>query len=343
MKYLLPEKDNFYKANLHCHSTVSDGRCTPEELKEAYMKNGYSIIAFTDHNVMISHHDLSDDSFLALTGYEIDLCEDYSVVGFPSVKACHLCLISLDKDKKEQVCWHRSQYLQSNSVKYKDNVSFNESEPDFVRVYNHQCVNEIIRRARDENFFVTYNHPKWSMESYDDYIKYENMNAMEIYNNMSFVEGRNEYNPEVYDDMLRNGKRLFCIATDDTHSFHPFDSPYNDSFGGFTMIKAKDLSYNAVADALKKGNFYASQGPYIFELTYDNGKVRVKCSDVETVSYTTGIRSVQTVRADKNKSVSEAVFTVDKNDKYFRITLTDKFGKHANTNAYFVDELKIGG
>ena len=32
-KYLLPENGNFYKANLHCHTDVSDGAKTPEEVK----------------------------------------------------------------------------------------------------------------------------------------------------------------------------------------------------------------------------------------------------------------------------------------------------------------------
>ena len=44
-KYLLPEKGKFYKANLHSHSTVSDGHWTPEEMKQRYMEKGYSIIA----------------------------------------------------------------------------------------------------------------------------------------------------------------------------------------------------------------------------------------------------------------------------------------------------------
>ena len=48
-KDLLPASGNFHKANLHCHSTVSDGALTPEALKELYTKNGYSVIAFTDH------------------------------------------------------------------------------------------------------------------------------------------------------------------------------------------------------------------------------------------------------------------------------------------------------
>ena len=38
-----------YKANLHCHSNLSDGRLTPEELVRAYREQGYSILAITDH------------------------------------------------------------------------------------------------------------------------------------------------------------------------------------------------------------------------------------------------------------------------------------------------------
>ena len=39
-KYLLPEEGQFYKANLHCHTTVSDGSLTPEEIKAAYKARG---------------------------------------------------------------------------------------------------------------------------------------------------------------------------------------------------------------------------------------------------------------------------------------------------------------
>ena len=31
-KYLLPETGNFYKANLHVHTTISDGALSPEEI-----------------------------------------------------------------------------------------------------------------------------------------------------------------------------------------------------------------------------------------------------------------------------------------------------------------------
>ena len=64
-KMLISKEKNFYKANLHCHSTVSDGSKTPAELKEMYMQRGYSIIAYTDHDILISHQDLTDEKFLA--------------------------------------------------------------------------------------------------------------------------------------------------------------------------------------------------------------------------------------------------------------------------------------
>ena len=35
-RYLLPEGGTFYKANLHSHSTVSDGRWSPGEIKAHY-------------------------------------------------------------------------------------------------------------------------------------------------------------------------------------------------------------------------------------------------------------------------------------------------------------------
>ena len=68
-KYLLPNEGNFYKANLHCHSSLSDGTLTPKELKDLYKANGYSVLAYTDHDIFIPHNELTDDSFVALSGF----------------------------------------------------------------------------------------------------------------------------------------------------------------------------------------------------------------------------------------------------------------------------------
>ena len=72
-KYLLPEKGNFYKANMHAHTCLSDGRNTPEEVKEIFKSMGYSIVAYTDHNVFVDRSHLCQPDFLALNGVELDI------------------------------------------------------------------------------------------------------------------------------------------------------------------------------------------------------------------------------------------------------------------------------
>ena len=43
-------KLNAYKANLHTHTTNSDGKFTPEEIIRRYAEAGYDVLAFTDHS-----------------------------------------------------------------------------------------------------------------------------------------------------------------------------------------------------------------------------------------------------------------------------------------------------
>ena len=105
------------------------------------------------------------------------------------------------------------------------------------------------------------------------------------------------------------------------------------------MIKAEKLEYGAIIDALDNGNFYASEGPEIKELYYEDGKVYVKCSEAVEITCTKGIRKMGIVKMKDGKPCTEANFPVADGEIYFRITVTDANGKHATTNAYFLDEI----
>mgnify|MGYP005837192977 CR=1 FL=1 len=64
-------KGNWYKANLHCHTTKSDGKMTPAERVEQYKKNGYSVLAITDHNAVTDVSGLSSPDFLVVQSVEL--------------------------------------------------------------------------------------------------------------------------------------------------------------------------------------------------------------------------------------------------------------------------------
>ncbi len=340
-KYLIPESGNFYKANLHCHSTVSDGSLSPEELKKIYMEKGYSIIAYTDHDVMIPHFDLQEENFLPLTGFEMEFTE-HNKPDWSRAKTSHLCFIALSPEQRKQPNKPHDGYLFGNAKNYMDKLEFYD-EPVFYRNHTAENINKAIKNAKEKGFFVTYNHPVWSLDNREDYLGYEGMDAMEICNFGCVVMGYNDYVPQIYDEMLMSGKRIFCLATDDNHNHQPAGTRKFDSFGGFTMIKAEKLKYEAITKALTDGHFYASQGPTInslwFEQGKEMGKIHVSCSPADRVYINTGRRRAVCEYAENGNPLTEVSFRVDPKEGYVRITVIDEKGYPANTNAYFVDEL----
>jgi hypothetical protein len=197
----------------------------------------------------------------------------------------------------------------------------------------------MMERGRAGGFFVTYNHPAWSLEDYSDYMGFDGMHAMEIYNGSCISSGYDDINDHEYDDILRSGKRIFAIGADDNHNSHPEDSRRFDSCVAATVIKAPKLEYEAVTNALLEGNFYATLGPEIKELYFEDGKVHIKTSPADRIIMTTGIRRRGIVYREKGKSLTSASFALTPACKYVRITVIDKTGKRADTNAYFTDKL----
>lgn len=333
-KYLLPEVGTFYKTNLHTHSTHSDGVLSPEEIKEYYKEHGYSVLSITDHDVFIPHNDLTDDTFLILNGYELDVsCREPSGVTGVN-KTCHMGFIATDPDMETPVCWHREKYIPPKAQPSKHLVKFDPSVPDYERTYSHEGVSDMMRLGRENGFFVIYNHPTWSCEDYTDYSGYENMHAMEIMNYTCIKGGFPEYNERVYDDMLRCGKRIYCMGTDDGHGKGAM-------CGCYIMVKAEKLEYKAVIEAIKNGNFYSSEGPEIKALYIEDGKVTVETSDAAEIRFSTGIRKCKRFAPKDDAPLVCATYELpeDKDPYYFRVTVTDKNGKHAYTNAYFLDEI----
>lgn len=338
--FLIPEEGSFYKANLHCHTTVSDGRRTPAEIKADYMARGYSIVAYTDHELMMPHPELTDGGFLAMQGYELSVNSPGEVWGRQRV--CHMCFVATRAELDTQVLWNRQNrgYTGENRGPAYDLAptvaKFDEAEPDYFRVYSGECISEMMRRGREAGFFVTYNHPTWSMEDYSNYMGYHGMHAMEIVNYGCLSSGYDDYNPRVYDDILRGGERIFCIAADDTHR------GTIDAFGGFTMIKAPSLDYDKVGHALLDGHFYASEGPLIHSLWVEDGYLHVTCSEAVQVTMNTGIIHTDFKKAEGGRPVTEAAFRILPEFRYVRLTVLDGEGHHACTNAYFTDTLPLG-
>lgn len=335
-KYLLPQFTQ-YKANLHTHTNVSDGNSSPEEVKAFYKKNGYSIVAYTDHELILDHSDLNDDNFLSITGCEY-ANTDKTDVPWKYKTTCHLNFLAKEADNTTHVCYHPAPAARfvgdeaANKVKHYGEI--------FEREHTVECVNYVIKEANSHGFLVAMNHPWWSMEGFATFSQYEGCFAVEIFNTTcSVMDGYYELNLNIYDELLRAGRMVYPIAADDMHHLKPDGQFQTEALGGYNMICSPSLNYSDVMNAIEKGDMYASMGPQIHELSVEDGKITLKCSEAEAIFFRTGTRRGKYCFDATGGPKNEGIFNVQADDKYVYACVKDKFGKWAVTRAYTVDEL----
>ena len=334
--YLIDPRKNQYKANLHCHSTCSDGKLTPQQLKQAYKDHGYHVLCISDHEATNDFTAMSEPDFLMLTGYEAYIRPNYVYDRYgPEV---HLNLLARDPHNVSLVYYHP---VSSRYLSPEQHASIPKVGPLVEREYTVEFINEFIRVARENGYLVTYNHPVWSMESEERIMAYQGWSSLEICNYGSWTTNNQEYNGALYDKLLRSGKRIFAHSADDNHNKVPFDDPKNDSFGGAAIILADRLEYGGIFGAIEKGEMYSSMGPVFHEVSFDGEQVRVSCSDVVSIQCHDGSKAPVSIRAEAGKTLNSAVLPVRSDCPYIRISIMDKNGKYADTRGWFRDELGL--
>ena len=336
--YLISPFKKQYKANLHCHSVLSDGKKTPSELKEMYKRRGYSILSITDHEVPKSHSYLSDEAFIAITGYETYVRPNPECIYDVYDKEIHINLFARESENEAIVCYN-PKYCKYMPSEEKEKLKKVGSQRE--REYSVSYINELIKTARENGYIAAYNHPWWSQESEADIMKYEGFFSMEMCNYGSYQIGRLEYNAALYDKMLSCGKRIFCHSADDNHNTHPSDSPHCDSFGAFTMIMPESFTYASVIDAMEKGEMYSSMGPTFKEVSMNGNKIHIECSDVERIMVFTGSKAPKRLFAERGETINSADFEIDDRAKFVRVSVVDKYGNFADTRGFFRDELEF--
>ena len=331
-----PDKKQ-YKANLHCHSVLSDGCRTPEELKAMYKSRGYDILSITDHERPVEHTALSEEDFMMLTGYECYIRPGTGRYDAYAVEV-HLNLFAKDPKNVKMICFNDnySRYLKrDNAVEGLDRVG-----SERPREYTTEYINEYIRTAKEHGYIVAYNHPYWSMEDEAKILSYEGLFSVEMCNYSSWLLNHVEYSGALYDKMLRRGNRIFCHGADDNHNAYPEDHPFSDSFGSFTMIMPEEFTYAGVIEAMEKGNMYASMGPMLHRVSVDGDTVHIECSDVKSAFLYTGSKSPKYVHAEKGEILNSIDFTIDKNARYIRVSIQDGEGRWADTRGFFPEEFR---
>ena len=316
-----PANGNWYKGNLHSHTTVSDGKLTPEQVVRLFRDNGYSFLCLSEHDCYTDWRaQLGSPEFLLLPGLEASAVLRAGVSTVRKVHHIHAILGTKEMQRAAQTPLLR--HLQ-------------RLEPPIHREQwdGAEVAQELNDCLRAHGCFTTYNHPVWSRVEQEEYTNLNGVWAVEIYNYNTVNESGTGYDTSGWDRMLRAGKRVFGFASDDNHNEGVFD----DACGGWIMVCSRCLTHDAIVSALLRGDFYASSGPSVTRWEIVNGVAVVECSPVERVNFIAGgpVNAGRTVIAQA-ETMTRAEFPLRGDETYLRAECVEPGGKTAWTNPIFI-------
>lgn len=297
----------FYRGNLHTHSTMSDGARTPEEVVGDYRSRGYDFISLTDHFLPNAHFRKGEPGFIRVTDTRPFDSDDFVTIlgaevhgpAMANGEMWHLVAVGLPLDFPE--------------------LGEGETGP------------EVARRARAAGAWVSLAHPYWNAVSDADAQEVlDTIDAVEVYNHASEVGIVRGWGFQTAETLLNQGHRVQLNAADDAHFKHSLGT-FLDAFGGWVQVKAESLEPSALVAALKAGHYYSSTGPELHNIELDGNIIRVTSSPVARVMVT-GKGAVS--RRQYGTDLTEAELDLPGFDKtpYVRVAVMDADGRMAWSN-----------
>ncbi len=289
----------FYRGNLHTHSTVSDGELSPEEVVAAYRAQGYDFLALTDHFLPQYDFRITDTRAFRNAQFTTLLGAELHAPQTSAGRLWHIVAVGLPLD-------------------------FAPPAPD-------ETGPALAARAAAAGAFVGIAHPAWYMLTLDDGLSIEAAHAVEVFNATAVWDNDRGDGWYLCDSMLRQGKRMLAYAADDAHfSIRP------DTCVAWVQVRAEELSPEAILEALKSGAFYSSQGPQIDDVDVDDRRVAVRCTPARAV-FVSG--PDERAQRHLGQAITGCEFPMHqlRDLPYIRVTVVDDAGRKAWTNPIWLE------
>ncbi len=323
----------WYKANLHMHSTHSDGRFDPEAWVQLYRDAGYTLLAITDHN------QYGDQDGGVSSRHQRDaVLRDWNGDGVlhpehrlgSGVEAYVRDWTQPRPDWMLDV-WHRPADADLRDVPV--------LLPGFEASYSYFGAHfgvvghpagpidpprpgfAWLAPAEDARGFAFIAHPgdassaKAALEL-TEAIPAERFHAMEIVNGQRLTRGENADATQLWDALWTAGFRLWGLANDDAHK--PPGETDSFPFSAYTMVRCASPTERGFLDALRAGSFYASTGLEFATLRLVDGeRIEVHVPGAESVTFIGAGRVVL-----HHQTGETATYVVQGSEGYVRVEAT---------------------
>ena len=298
-------KQNWYKGNLHTHTTESDGDADPVWVANWFKEHGYDFLVLSDHN----HRTILDqeiDGLLMVPGEEVTA---QIKMGETPI---HITGIGVTRVVEPTDGNDIVGTLQANVNSIREAGGIAQiNHPNFRWAFDHTHISQV----RGASLLEVHNsHPQ---------------------NNIYGAPGKPS-DEEIWDRVLSSGRVLFGTATDDSHNYHDWHPSMSNPGRGWVMVAAKELSVSSIVEALTTGDFYFSTGVSLVSDVTTKTEITLEIEEEKDFIYKT-IFSGQNGDVLSQSVGASATYKITGNETYVRATIYSSSGGKAWTQPVFVE------
>lgn len=316
------QQTKWFKGNTHTHSLWSDGNDFPEMITDWYKQHGYDFLAISDHNVLQAKEvwmsepaiekrrrilgKTTMEKYRARFGDEWVTTREKDGVTEVRLKKLEEYRPKFEEPGKflivqaEEISAGFGKIpIHLNAVNLKEEIKPVKDLSSIQEVMraNLQMVNEQSKRL-GVPMLSHINHPnfRWALSA-EDLAAVLEENFWEIYNGHPTInypgDASRMGHEKIWDvaNTLRiaefKAPPLYGVGTDDSHRYHGEE---NGPGRGWVMVRATSLDPAEIIKAMKAGDFYASSGMTLDDVSFKDGELRIRVHKEPGVTYSTQIR-----------------------------------------------------
>lgn len=334
-------KLQWYRGNTHTHTMNHGANASPDTVVRWYREHGYHFVVITDHEFVTDVAPLNTlfgakERFLVMPGQELtQILEDPT---HPDGRRhAHVNGIGLTRAVMP--------VGSEAGATVARGISMSES---YLRN---------IAAVRGVDGVVQVNHPNlhWSVRP-DDLAKISGPFLLEIWNafpSANNAGGMNEKGESalsteaLWDVLLSRGQSAWGVASDDSHDYLHLDDLQSERPGkAWIVVRAPELTPDAITDALRNGEFYASNGVTLEDYSADPTGVVLTINRPLNPRGKDNRRFITRFIGKNGRVLAEvggltAKYSFRGDEGYVRAAISDSNGYRALTQPVFLDSRLI--
>ena len=312
------DESRWYRGNTHTHTLWSDGDAPPEHAVKWYVDNDYDFLVLSDHNVMqqgerwfeiTPNGRLTPAKTAALeTDFGAEWVETRTTEDATEMRLRTLAELKSRFEKNDDFLLipgeevtdrYRLAEVHINAVNLEHSIEPQHGDSVEETIQNNLDAIRAHGVENDRSVLAHLNHPNFRGSlGVENLANMKGERFFEVYNGHRSVDNEGakaKHSTEVLWDLaltrrLRDGagdgEILFGLATDDAHDHYEVDA-VSVPGRGWIMVRSKSLEADAIVDAMKRGDFYASSGVTLEDIVVADDTMTITIKADPDVTYTT--------------------------------------------------------